>query len=188
MKYQVIVSDPPWQVKKGGLRKVRPNQGRDLDYPTLSILDIENTQADFAYNKGDKNHVLFCWTTDKYLHQTEVMLHRIGYKLHARMIWDKQNGVAPAFTVRYGHEFLLYCYFGKLLPVAKEARGKVLTVFSEQARRHSQKPEISYQIIERLYPEANKLEMYARYKRDGWDGWGDQYPNQDLIHRIEGEL
>ena len=30
-KYSIIYADPPWQKKKGGLRKSRPNQSRDLD-------------------------------------------------------------------------------------------------------------------------------------------------------------
>jgi len=62
------------------------------------------------------------------------------------------------------------------LPVAVAERGKIHSVFTEQVKRHSQKPEISYQIIQRLYPDAKKLEMYSRYQRDGWDGWGNEYP------------
>jgi len=177
MKYQVIVSDPPWKLQKGGKKNVRPNSsGGDLDYQTITLAEIEAIQMDFAYNKGDTNHVLFCWTIDKYLHETETMLKRMGYKIHARMIWNKVTGIPAAFTIRYGHEYLLYCYFGKLLPVAVAERGKIHSVFTEQVKRHSQKPEISYQIIQRLYPDAKKLEMYSRYQRDGWDGWGNEYP------------
>ena len=59
-------------------------------------------------------------------------------------------------------------------PVATEERGKIHTVFTEQVVRHSQKPEISYEIIERLYPDCRKLELYARRERDGWDSWGNE--------------
>ena len=31
-KYEIVYVDPPWEKKKGGLRKSRPNQTRDLDY------------------------------------------------------------------------------------------------------------------------------------------------------------
>ena len=65
-------------------------------------------------------------------------------------------------------------YKGKLLPVCKEERGKIHTVFTEQVKRHSQKPEISFEIIERLYPWCKKLEMYARKERDGWDCFGNE--------------
>ena len=60
------------------------------------------------------------------------------------------------------------------MPVAKNERGKIHTVFTEQVKVHSQKPEISYQIIQRLYPDAKKIEMYCRRKRNGWSAWGNE--------------
>jgi N6-adenosine-specific RNA methylase IME4 len=104
----------------------------------------------------------------------------LGYKLHARMIWNKITGIPAAFTIRYGHEYLLYMYRGKLIPVALNERGKIHSVFTEQVTTHSRKPEISYQIIERLYPNLTKLEMYARTKRNNWDSWGNEI-NSDII-------
>lgn len=95
------------------------------------------------------------------------------------MIWNKVTGIPAAFTVRYGHEYLLYMYRGKLTPVATEERGKIHTVFTEKVQRHSQKPEISYEIINRLYPNLKKLEMYARRERDGYDCWGNELPIQN---------
>ena len=177
MKYQVILSDPPWRQRKGGTKAVRPNSsGKELDYPVLSMADIFNYQ-DKALEIADENHVLFLWTIEKYLTDAEQLVKDLGYKLHARMIWNKVTGIPAAFTIRYGHDYLLYCYRGKLLPVAKEERGKIHSVFTEQVSRHSKKPQISYDIIERLYPDTNKLEMVARDKRDGWDVWGNEIQN-----------
>lgn len=102
------------------------------------------------------------------------MAELLGFKLHARMIWDKVTGIPAAYTVRFGHEYLLYMYRGKLPPIAKEEQGKIHTVFHEIPKRHSQKPEVSYEIIERLYPDARKLELYARRERPGWDCWGNE--------------
>lgn len=31
--------------------------------------------------------------------------------------------------------------------------------------------------VERNYPDLNKLEMYARNTRDGWDSWGNELTN-----------
>ena len=95
------------------------------------------------------------------------------------MIWNKVTGIPAAFTVRFGHEYLLYMYKGKLIPVAPDERGKIHTVFTEQVRRHSQKPEISYEIINRLYPNLKKLELYARYEHPGFDVWGNEMPVQE---------
>ena len=121
-----------------------------------------------------ENSILFLWTIDKYLFEAQHIAEELGYKLHARMIWNKVTGIPAAFTVRYGHEYLLYMYKGKLIPVATAERGKIHTVFTEQVQKHSQKPEIAYEIIERLYPDLKKLEMYARKTRDGWDSFGNE--------------
>lgn len=173
--YDVILADPPWRQAKGGKKAVRPrSSGEKLDYPTLPLDDIKRQLEAVTSSDGVVSQVLFLWTIDKYLFDAERIAKELGFKLHARMIWNKVTGIPSAFTVRYGHEYLLYMYKGKFMPIAKEERGKIHTVFTEQVKRHSQKPEISFRIIERLYPNARKLEMYARKERDGWDCWGNE--------------
>ena len=172
--YEVIYADPPWKQKKGGRKAVRPNSsGKELEYPTLSLDDIKMHLEKVMRKTGD-NAVLFLWTIDKYLFEAQKIAESLGFKLHARMIWNKVTGIPAAFTIRYGHEYMLYMYKGNLLPVAKEERGKIHSVFTERVTRHSQKPEVAYQIIERLYPKANKIELYARSERNGWDCWGNE--------------
>lgn len=173
-RYAIIYADPPWKQSKGGKKKVRANSsGKPLDYPVISLDEIKN-HLQQATSMTEENSVLFLWTIDKYLFEAQAMAEGLGYKLHARMIWDKVTGIPAAFTVRFGHEYLLYMYKGKLRPVAKEERGKIHTVFREQVRQHSRKPEIAYSIIERLYPTTDKIELYARTQRDGWDCWGNE--------------
>lgn len=173
-QYELIVADPPWKQTKGGKKSVRQNSsGTSLDYPVCSLKEIRGHLKAADALTGD-NAVLFLWTIDKYLFGAEKMAKELGYKLHARMIWNKVTGIPAAFTVRYGHEYLLYMYKGKLIPVNTEERGKIHTVFTEQVKRHSQKPEVSFEIINRLYPDLKKLEMYARLERDGFDCWGNE--------------
>ena len=172
--YDLILADPPWKQSKGGAKAVRKNSsGKPLDYPTATLEEItEHLIA--ATSHASENSVLFLWTIDKYLFEAQHIAESLGYKLHARMVWNKVTGIPAAFTVRYGHEYLLYMYKGKLPPIAIAERGKIHTVFVEKARRHSQKPDVSYEIMERLYPNASKLELYARLERNGWDCWGNE--------------
>lgn len=181
-KYQIIYADPPWILRKGGKKSVRPNSsGEALDYPTISLDEIRKHLEMVTIYSTTTDAVMFLWTIDKYLHEAEQMVKLLGWKLHARMIWNKVTGIPAAFTIRYGHEYLLYLYKGKLTPVAKDERGKIHSVFTEQVKRHSQKPEIAYQIIERLYPDGERLEMYARAKRDGWDVWGNEVESDIVL-------
>ena len=173
-KYSLIVADPPWKQAKGGKKSVRKkSSGTSLDYPTCSLEEIKS-HLEAANKLTEDNAILFLWTIDKYLFEAQKMAEDLGYKLHARMIWNKVTGIPAAFTVRFGHEYLLYMYKGKLIPVAQNERGKIHTVFTEQVKRHSQKPEVSFEIINRLYPDLKKLELYARTEREGYDCWGNE--------------
>jgi N6-adenosine-specific RNA methylase IME4 len=44
----------------------------------------------------------------------------------------------------------------------------------------SRKPDEAYELIERMYPELPKIELFARNRRSGWDAWGNQAPDDDL--------
>jgi N6-adenosine-specific RNA methylase IME4 len=175
-KYDIIYADPPWKQIKGGIRKCRPHQGRELDYNTLELADIKNIILNVP---TEENHVLFLWTIDKFLHEAEVLFS--SYKLHARLIWDKTNGVAPAFTVRFSHEYLLWFYAGTFQKVAEAHRGKYTTVLREKATRHSRKPDIVRKMIEDFYPSAKRIELFAREKFTGWDAFGNEVDSDLLI-------
>lgn len=173
-KYDIIYTDPAWKQTKGNVRKCRPNQGKELDYQTCSMEQIKEIHMQ-AISLCNEKHNIFMWTIDKYLLNTEQMMKELGYELHARMIWDKTNGIAPAFTVRFSHEYLLWFYKkGNMLMPSQETKGKYTTVFTEQATKHSKKPICAYQMIENMFPNANKLEMFSRVEREGWDAWGNQ--------------
>lgn len=121
-KYEIIYTDPPWPQKKAGLRQCRPKQGRELDYQTASVEEIFELHKPFL-NAADEKHNVFVWTIDKFLPVAEEEMRKLGYELHARLVWDKTNGIAPAFTVRFSHEYLLWFYKrGKMLMPRKEVQ------------------------------------------------------------------
>ena len=177
-KYQIIYADPPWKQAKGGKKSVRPNSsGGELEYQVIGLDEIKDILIK-AQKLGEQDHNLFLWAIDKTLWDAEQMAKDLGYKLHARMIWNKVTGIPAAFTIRFGHEYLLWFYQGKLLPIAEKQRGKWHSVLTEQVKKHSQKPEIAYQFIESIYPNVFKLELFARNKRitlmESWDVWGNE--------------
>lgn len=173
-QYEIIYSDPPWEQTKGNKRKCRPNQGKALDYPTMTVDQCIKAQIPFFEHAAEKHNV-FMWAIDRFLFQVEHEMEKLGYKLHARIIWDKENGVAPAFTVRFSHEYLLWFYKPrKMLMPQKETRGKYTTVMREPSTYHSHKPLCAYEMLENMFPSAKKIELFARNRRDGWDCWGNE--------------
>lgn len=173
-KYGVIVTDPPWPVQKGNARAVRPNQGKALDYKTITFAEIQDLHErvlPFCHEK----HNMFVWAVDKYLYEAEDIFEGLGYKLHCRMVWDKLNGVAPAFTVRFSHEYLLWFYPpGKMRKPRVDLRGVYTTVMQEESTRHSAKPNCAYYMLNDMFPNTAKLDMFARTERAGWDSFGDE--------------
>lgn len=174
MAYDVFMIDPPWKETMGGKRDARPTLATDLPYRTMQIDDIFNLLDAEIFSKAAKQHVVFLWTTEQYLFQTECQMRRRKYDLHCRFIWDKGNGFPAGFTVRYSHEYLLWYYVGGLLPIAESLRGRIKTVISEPAREHSRKPELAYEIINGFYPNLRKYDVFTREHRHGWDQFGDQ--------------
>ena len=168
--------DPPWKKKKGGLRRVRPNQEREFDYSTMSTEEIFMLLDKEIFINTDSPHCVFMWTIEQYLLECEDYMKARNYKRHCRLIWDKTNGIAPAFTIRYSHEYLIWYYKPQLLSVAREWRGYFRTVFTEKARQHSRKPELAYKMIERLYPGVRKIDVFSRERRDSWEQFGNE-PN-----------
>lgn len=175
MTYEVFMIDPPWPKNKGGARAVRPKQGRTLDYRTMPVTAIFEQLDNEVFPLSSEQHVVFMWVVDQFLHEAEKEMAARAYRLHARLIWNKMNGVAPAFSVRYAHEYLLWFYKPKFTPVSKGTRGKFCTVFEEKGREHSRKPEAAYKMIDEWFPSsAPKLDVYSRESRHGWDSFGDQ--------------
>ena len=172
--WDVAMIDPPWPKRKGGKRAVRPNQGRALDYPTMSVEEIFALLDTEVFCHGADTHTVFLWGVDEYLHAGEAQMEQRGYRRHARLIWDKCNGVAPAFSVRYAHEYLAWYYKPNFMPVSVESRGKLTTVIREAAREHSRKPESAYAAIAAWYPSARKADIFSREPREGWMQYGNQ--------------
>ena len=175
-KYDILYTDPPWQQSRGGKKAARPNSsGMGLPYQTMSLKDIEDLHRYVTENLLNEKHNVFMWTIEKYLPETEEMMKRLGYKLHARMIWDKDNGPAPAFTLRFSHEYLLWFYKpGKILMPVKDKRGAYTTVLRENSREHSRKPECAYELIETMFPNTQRLELFARNTHKDFDCWGNE--------------
>jgi N6-adenosine-specific RNA methylase IME4 len=168
-KYDVIVVDPPWNIKKL-TRKKRPNQ-INMDYKTMSLetireLNIQKLAKDSAW--------IFLWTTQKYLFDAKDVLINWGFKYLVMSVWEKTYGVSagmPLYGYGWNAEFILVGYCGDK-PTLWPKRSLIPLVFQGENIKHSQKPDVFYKNIEVL--GNDRIDMFARNKRDGWDVWGDE--------------
>jgi N6-adenosine-specific RNA methylase IME4 len=163
-KYNVIVIDPPWEVKKI-IRNVRPNQ-ISMDYPMLSIDNIKSLPVNTLAND---NCLCFIWTIQKYLFNTKDILESFRFKHLLTIAWDKSNGLC-LFGFHYKVEFIVVGYKGKIDMYPH--RTAIPCSFQAKSEKHSAKPDEFYKYLS-LIP-GNKLDMFARKEREGWDVWGNE--------------
>lgn len=180
MKYDVILADPPWTFSVWGA----DGGGRSPErhYKTMDIGDICKLPVnDFASD----NCALFlwgCWPSLLDFPQRVIEAWGFEYKSLA-WIWvkAKRSGFGFHFGMGYytraNSEPCLLAVKGRMPVVAHD----IQAVIHSPVREHSRKPDEQFNKIERLYPNMNYLELFARKKRDGWDSWGNEIESDIIL-------
>jgi len=163
-KYQVFYADPPW--KYGNTMPIGTTSPTDY-YPSMSINELCDLPIK---NIADENAVLFLWVTSPILQECFEVIRTWGFEYKTSFIWDKiKHNMGHYNSVR--HELLLLCVRGSY-PL--QNRKLYDSVYSEERTKHSKKPDYYYDMIEGLYPNSNKIELFSRNERKGWKVYGNQ--------------
>lgn len=181
--YSVIYADPPWSYANWTDAK---NGAACSAYDTMSNEDICSLPvADLAAD----DCVLLMWGTWPKLVEGLEVIKRWGFEfVTCAFVWNKVNRdgtpyMGLGFYTRSGSEFVLLGKRGSV-PVA------VKDVFQVQTEpmdgKHSQKPAIFIERIDRLWPEGKRIELFARRRWPGWDAWGNQV--EDAMPLFSEEL
>jgi N6-adenosine-specific RNA methylase IME4/ParB-like chromosome segregation protein Spo0J len=166
-KYPIILADPPWKFQ---VYEIETGQDRcpEAHYPTMELDDI--CKLPIA-NLATPDAALFLWATVPCLQQAFQVLDAWGFKYKSNYVWDKLK-TGLGFWNHNQHEHLLIATRGNFpAPRPGDCQSSVI----QSARReHSRKPDEAYALIEQMYPELPKIELFARGGRDGWAAWGNQ--------------
>ncbi len=170
-KFRILYADPPWSYGNE-----RPLSAGDQDdhYQTLSLDEIQHFKDSDGREVQDlplDDAVLFLWTTSAMLEDAFAVIQGWGFEYKTSFIWDKvKHNMGHYNSVR--HELLLVAGRGASVPDERRLFDSV--VVEERSSEHSEKPEIFYDIIETLYPNGRRVELFSRKKREGWDVFGNQ--------------
>lgn len=170
--YSVIYADPPWQYSNS-ITSWGPATLHYSTMPTSSICLL----LDSVGVKVADNAVLFLWATNPLLEDALQVIKAWGFEYKTNIVWVKTNLERPGsgFYVRGRHEMLFICTKGSFTPLDKNIAPPIGSVIESPVQEHSKKPEVAYEIIERLYPGCSMIELFARgTARDGWDTWGNE--------------
>ena len=173
MKYKTILADPPWSFKQWGGRWDRPQSKPDAHYSCMKTDEICNLQIDGERITKviNSNAHLYLWTTTRHLIEGDVIRVCVawGFKPITILTWCKPQ-MSLGYYFRQATEHIIFGVKGKNIPT-KQMNEK--TWFIADRKGHSTKPELAFDIIERMsYPP--RLELFGRCEREGWDVWGNQ--------------
>jgi N6-adenosine-specific RNA methylase IME4 len=173
-RFATILADPPWQfANRTG--KIAPEHRRLLRYETMSTDEIAALPVKEI--TAEKAH-LYLWCPNALLPDGIAVMHTWGFNYKSNIVWHKirkdggSDGRGVGFYFRNVTELLLFGVRGKGARTLAPGRRQV-NLLATRKREHSRKPDEQYAIIEACSP-APYLEIFARGKRRGWSGWGDQ--------------
>jgi len=162
-KYNLIYADPPWRYdfSKSDSRQIE-NQ-----YPTMELQEICNLPVD---SMAHDDCVLFMWATSPKLQDSMDVIEAWGFKYVTCAVWDKEV-IGMGYYFRQQHEILLIATKGS--PGTPEPSVRISSIIKSRREKHSKKPDLFYGLLEGMYPQAKKLELFARQTQEGWSVWGN---------------
>ena len=202
-KYDVIYADPPWDY--GGKMQYDNSSIKDKNvdfkknifissatfkYPTLKLKELMQLDVDSI---ASNNSLLFMWTTGPHLSNAIQLGTEWGFEYKTiAFVWDKMVHNPGRYTLSQTEVCLVFKK-GKI-PTPRGARN-IRQLLAMPRGKHSEKPEQVIENITKMFPEQNKIELFARKNYFGWDNWGLEVQNnkvaifsQNDTHTIETDM
>jgi N6-adenosine-specific RNA methylase IME4 len=185
-RYGTILADPPWRFQNR-TGKMAPEHRRLRRYDTMSIQDIQALPVgQFA---APRSH-LYLWVPNALLHWGLDVMDAWGFTYKGNLVWYKiradggPDGRGVGFYFRNVTELVLFGVRGSLR--TRAAGRRQVNLLATRKREHSRKPDQLYDIVESCSP-GPYLELFARYRRNGWTQWGDEIENDRQLALCESE-
>ena len=165
--FDVIYADPPWEYSNGIMSSGSAAAGH---YPTMSVDEMALLPVGAV---AAPNSVLFMWATGPVLAEALMLGEAWGFAYSTiAFVWDKEM-ITPGYYTCASHELVLVFKRGQI-PGERGSRNERQHI-AWKRRGHSQKPPDIRERIQRMWPEAARLELFHRGERpDGWSTWGNE--------------
>lgn len=163
-KFSVIYADPPWRYEHG----TPGRQDIENVYPTMSLDEIKNLPIDeIAMSRC----ILFLWCPNPKMGEAVEVIRSWGFNYRTNFVWVKDR-MGQGYYTRQQHEMLMIAVRGDM--PAPDPENRFVSVIESPRRAHSQKPYEVYDMIEAMYPDLRKVELFARNEYPGWVSWGNE--------------
>lgn len=171
MRYRTIVADPPWQMMGNTWATATTDKARpQKHYETMGLGEM---MALPVGEWAERQAHLWLWCLSAHVDWGLILAKAWGFPEIVQMLtWAKPGMGVGRFQCNT--EQILLCRRGGRHGNAFGRTGG--TWFNWPRGRHSEKPQASFDLVERVSP-GPYLEMFARRSRLGWDSWGDESLN-----------
>jgi len=164
-RFPIVYADPPWRYE----HIETESRAVENQYPTMALDDICALRVGVKIATDDA--VLFLWATSPKLAEAMRVVEAWGFVYRTSLVWVKDK-IGMGYWARQKHELLLIATRGA--PPTPRPEDRPASVVEAPRGRHSEKPLVFYELIERMYPELGRVELFARAARDGWARWGNE--------------
>jgi N6-adenosine-specific RNA methylase IME4 len=173
VNYQLVYADPPWQFRAHS-KKVG-SRSAERHYPTMNLADI----AALPVSKiAAKNSVLLMWAIDPMLDIAFEVIKAWGFRFKTvGFYWVKKNIKSAGYFTGLGYYTRAnpeQCLLATRGAGLKRMDRSIQRLIVAPRGQHSEKPIEAYNSIERLFGEVSRVELFARFRRVGWDAFGNQ--------------
>ena len=171
--FRTIVADPPWQFQLSCVQGAAENHYSTMSDDSIVSMDVKSVAADSSH--------LYLWIVAAKAELGYAVCRSWGFRPIMELWWVKRApqltliGPPPRYRMGMGFYFR---HSGERCIFGVRGKGRLLrkdldAIMFEAPRRHSQKPDVFYQLVERASP-GPRLELFSRTTRPGWIVWGNE--------------
>lgn len=158
--YRTLVADPPWMFPRDWGDGVAADHYAPMPTDEIAALPLADLAAPDSH--------LYLWVPGSLLPEALFVCEAWGFAFKALLTWIKP-GLGLGSYWRVATEHICFATRGSLPTQARDLRNW----FEARRKRHSEKPDEFYRLVERASP-GPFLELYARRPRVGWTCWGNE--------------
>ena len=128
---------------------------------------------------------LYLWVPNTLLKERLQVMETWGFTYKTNLVWHKIrkdggfDGRGVGFYFRNVTELILFGVRGSMRTL--QPGRTMVNLFATRKREHSRKPDEVYTLIEECSP-GPYIELFARFKRSGWDQWGNEDVERNSFH------
>lgn len=153
--FPVIYCDVPW---KNEVYDEETGNDKPYPYPPMTLKEI-NALFTPENSPAMKDCVIFFWATANRVDLAIDILRNAGFTVKSQIIWDKVNQGTGRWVFDC-HEVLIIATRGNI--PAPVPGTQMRSIYREAKAEHSRKPVRFAQMIQDIYPDLPKLEMFQR--------------------------